>query len=83
MNQNCKNKLNSLYEMRKNKLNSLYGMRKNKLFSLYGMSAQSHIKPETQFKQDGFCILKEDYKEKVDSRFVYADTDSVKYLVEN
>ena len=90
----------------------LYMKSKNKLNSLYGMSAQNPIKPETQFKQGEFCILEEDYKEKLEaqnkkaffnyawgvwctawarlrleegirlagSRFVYADTDSVKYL---
>ena len=60
-------------------------MSKNKLYSLYGMSAQNHIKPEMQFKQGEFCILEEDYKEKLDAQnkefFNYADTDSVKYLM--
>lgn len=92
----------------------LYMKSKNKLNSLYGISAQNPIKPETQFKQGGFSILEEDYKEKLEaqnkkaffnyawgvwctawarlrleegirlagSRFVYADTDSVKYLGE-
>lgn len=57
---------------------------KNKLNSRYGLSAQNPIKPEDD-AWGGWCIawaqqrLEEGIR-LAGSRFVYADTDSVKYL---